>query len=184
MLAKTNYENIEKTQELMLLISDKLKDKPTFGSVVFNKVLYYIDNTAYLKLGKEISKFNYIKQDQGPTPSPDLFLSLREHLIASNKMELKEIEYFGKIKKVPTNKVTPDLTLFSANELDIIFSTITFFSDKNGESASNFSHQEMSWKFAKKGEELPFYTYLLSHDDVLKEDVDWASNHLENVHNH
>jgi hypothetical protein len=173
---------MEKTESLMLYICDKLKNEETFGSTVFNKVLYYIDHISYLDTGKKISDFNYIKQKNGPTPKPQDFLSLRDQLISNGSLELKEIKYFGKIKKVPENKIKPDINLFSAEEISLVDSVIDIFRRVSGAVASHASHNEICWDIAEEREELPLYTYLLSSEEVTENDINWGKSVL-NVHN-
>ena len=59
---------INKTEQLILYIANKLKDKPSYGSILLNKALYYIDNYHFLLYGNPISDFKYIKQRMGPIP--------------------------------------------------------------------------------------------------------------------
>tara|TARA_R100000935_G_scaffold37130_1_gene58192 strand:+ start:4624 stop:5145 length:522 start_codon:yes stop_codon:yes gene_type:complete len=172
---------MSKSENLMLYVCDKLKNEDTFGSTVFNKVLYYVDNISYLKTGKTISEFKYIKQKNGPTPEPRQFLSLRDSMMLAQKFRIDEKDYFGKIKKVPTNTVEPDVSCFNKSERELIDSIITAFKTINGTVASDFSHSEIAWDIAKDREELPLYTYMLSAESATENDVEWA-NSVVNVH--
>lgn len=173
---------MNRTENLMLYICDKLKNEGTFGSVVFNKVLYYIDNIAYLDLGQKISDFDYIKQGNGPTPEPSHFLSIRGNLEMRGKLKIEHRPYWGKIKKVPVNQVIPDMKSFSVSEMDVIDRVIDMLRDRNGTDVSDMSHQEISWQVSKNYEKLPLFTFLLSHEIVTENDVEWA-NKVLNVHN-
>lgn len=173
---------MERTENLMLYICDKLKNEATFGSTVFNKVLYYVDNISYLHKGKPVSDFTYIRQKNGPTPTPSSFLPKRDIMCSEGKMAVKESEYFGRIKKVPVNKVIPNLDCFNTEELALIDNVIEAFKDINATVASKFSHDEIAWDIAQDREELPYYTYLLSAESVEQNDVEWANSFI-NVHN-
>jgi len=172
---------MSKSENLMLYVCDRLKNEETFGSTVFNKVLYYVDNIAYLKTGKTISEFKYIKQKNGPTPEPRQFLSLRDSMMLAQKFRIDEKDYFGKIKKVPTNTVEPDTSYFDQSEKELIDSVIEVFKNVNGTVASDFSHNQIAWDIAKDREELPLYTYMLSAESATENDVKWANSVL-NVH--
>lgn len=169
----------EKTENLLLHICEQLKGEDTFGSVVLNKVLYYIDNISYLKTGKPISEFTYIKQDMGPTPSPRQFLSLRDKLIAEGRFTILEENCFGKTKKRPVSLQYPDLDSFSGEEMHLIDSVVNAFKKVNGTDASNFSHEEICWQIARPMEELPFHTYLLTKEPLNESDIEWATSILQ-----
>lgn len=173
---------MNRTENLMLYICDKLKNEETFGSIVFNKVLYYIDNISYLDTGVKISDFDYIKQGNGPTPEPSHFLGVRGNLEMKGKLKIEHRPYWGKIKKVPVNRVEPDMSKFSELEMSTIDSVIDMLREANGSQVSDISHKEMSWQVSKNYEKLPLFTFLLSHELVTNSDVEWA-NKVLNVHN-
>jgi len=52
----------------------------------------------------------------------------------------------------------PDLTLFSAEEIAITDEIIELCSDLTATEVSAVSHQLAGWKFAKLGEEIPYFT--------------------------
>lgn len=173
---------MNRTENMMLYICDQLKGESTFGSTVFNKVLYYMDSISYLKTGSKISDFDYIKQKNGPTPEPSQLLPLRDNLMFSGKMGLEEKEFYGKTKKVPYNKVDPVTDEFSSDEMELMNKVIAIFRKVNGSQASYISHTEIAWEIAENKEKLPMYTFLLSSEDVLDSDVKWAKSIL-GVHN-
>src|SRR6266487_4488799 len=86
----------QKSAELIIYISSKLKDKPNYGSTLLGKSLCLIDSMNYLKTGKPISDFDYIKQDHGPTPDPSHYLSIRDWLVINDELEKVESDYFGR----------------------------------------------------------------------------------------
>ena len=47
--------NAEKFRELLVYVSKKCEDDPTFGAVKLNKILYYADFAAYRQGGKPIT---------------------------------------------------------------------------------------------------------------------------------
>ncbi len=173
---------MNRTENLMLYICDKLKNEETFGSIVFNKVLYYIDNISYLDRGVKISDFDYIKQGNGPTPEPSQFLGVRDNLQMSGMLKIEQRPYWGKIKKVPVNRVEPDMSKFSSEEIEIINRVIEMLRETNGSDASFITHKEMSWQVSNNYEKLPLFTFLLSHEIVTESDVQWANGVLD-VHN-
>ena len=89
----------EKTLELIVYIASKLKDKPTYGSTLLNKALYYVDGVSYVFWGKQISDFKYIRQGKGPTPKPAQFLAARDYLETTNRLQKVETEYYNFTQK-------------------------------------------------------------------------------------
>lgn len=170
----SNIENF-KNEELLLYITSKLKDSPNFGSILLNKALYYIDNIHYLKYGTPISSFKYIKQENGPTPAPEIFMPIREKMIEEGKLEMKEIEKFGKIQKRLIAKKSYNLDSFSPNEVELMDMVIDDCKDLTASKISNISHNEMAWQLAELFEPLPLFTYLLTQSEIEEEDITWAN---------
>lgn len=177
LIAKTTASN-DKTKQLVLYIADRMKDEKTYGATVLNKVLYYIDNVSYLENGKPISDFKYIKQGFGATPSPSQFLPLKRELIDENSATEKSFDYFGRLQKKFVATKPPDIHCFSAEEISLIERIIDLFKSVNASTVSNYNHQELCWRAAKNMEELPFFTYLLSKEPILDEDLQWAAPHI------
>src|SRR6266542_1678237 len=86
-MAQSSKPASEKTVELIIYISSRLKDKPNYGSTLLGKSLCLIDSMSYLKRGEPITELKYIKQDFGPTPDPATFLQIRDTLVANGDLE-------------------------------------------------------------------------------------------------
>jgi len=170
-----------RTEQLILHICRKLESNEKFGSTLLNKILYYADNYYYVLKGKPITELTYVKQKRGPTPEPATFLKIRESLIESGKANIKEVEYFGKMQKRLIANTEPDLTCFTGDEIAFIDSIIDILKENNATSISELSHEELSWKVAKPLEKLPFYTYLLSTEEVTENDLSWARKQIAEV---
>jgi hypothetical protein len=164
-----------KAENLILHICREMEDCPEFGAIVLNKVLYYVDHAHYLKYGKKLTGFGYIKQKLGPTPKPSEFLPIRTRLIADNRIEEKPKEYFGKIQKRLRAVSDPDLSCFSQDEVALIGNIINSLSGFNGKGCTDLTHDELSWKLAAQMEELPAFAYLLTESQLGQDDLDWAN---------
>ena len=163
-----------KAENLILHVCREMEDCPEFGAIVLAKVLYYVDHANYLKNGKKLTGFSYVKQRLGPTPKPSEFLPIRESLISSKRIEERPKEYFGRIQKRLHAIDDPDLSVFSQDEIVLIGSIINSLTGVNGKCASNLTHEELSWKLAGQMEELPDYVFLLSEAQLGQTDLDWA----------
>lgn len=163
-----------KAENLILHICREMENCPEFGAIVLNKVLYFVDHANYLKYGKKLTGFSYVKQKLGPTPKPSEFLPIRERLISSNRLEEKPVEYFGRIQKRFRAIEAPDLSPFSQEEVALIGSIINSLTGVSGKTVSDLTHEELSWKLAGQMEELPDYAFLLSEAQLGQTDLDWA----------
>lgn len=177
--------NERKTKELIVHICDRLKGEKTFGSIVLNKVLYFIDNLRYQEKGMPISGFDYIRQNNGPTPKPIQFLSIREDLISDGSLKIEQRKYFSTIQKVPKALRNADLTDFLSDEILLIEDVIDAFRDVNASVASGLTHEFMAWRIAKPMEDLPFHTFLLGtgSEDLTEEDLKWIKESISNRRN-
>jgi hypothetical protein len=164
----------KKTEDLVIYICYKLHVNDNFGAVTLNKILYFIDNLHYLLYGKPISNFKYIKQERGPTPEPSHFLALKDKLISEGRLEEIEVDYFGKLQKKLISKSEPDLKCFAKEEIFMIENVIDSMGSFDAKTLSDFTHNQINWQVAELKEELPFYSYLLTEEDLTPEDIEWA----------
>ena len=162
MKRSSKYSISKKTIELIIYSASKLKDKPTYGATLLEKSLYLCDCMSYLKNGKPITDFKYIKQEFGPTPEPAKYLYIRDKLLDSGELEILKEPYYNTIQKklIPTRE--PNISVFEKEEIVLINEVINWFGDQNATEVSDFTHELMAWKLAEKNEELPFYTFLLT----------------------
>ena len=163
-----------KAENLILYVCRQMDDCPETGAIVLNKVLYYIDHLHYLRYGKKLTGFAYIKQRFGPTPKPSEFLPIRQALIDSDRLEEKTVDYFGRAQKRLYAKERADLSLFTQDEVALIGEIVNSLSGINGKLVSEITHDELSWKLADLMEELPDYAYLLTEAQLEQSDLDWA----------
>ena len=94
--------NAEKFRELLVYVSKKCEDDPTFGAVKLNKILYYADFAAYRLYDKPITGAKYRKLSEGPAPRE--LIAERDALLASGDAEIKEAAYFTGVQKRLTIK--------------------------------------------------------------------------------
>jgi hypothetical protein len=168
-----------KTKELILYIANRLSSKHNYGLTLLNKSLYFIDSISYLKRGKSISDFTFVKQAFGPTPEPRHFLSLRDMMVESGEIEITESEFFGRLQKRLTARREPKVDVFNVEEIVIIDNVLSNIEDFNGAQISEMSHQFPAWKAAADREELPLFTFLLSSKTPSDSDIEWAKAAIE-----
>jgi len=170
--------NEKKAEQAILYICNRMSDCPGFGSVMLNKVLYYADHTHFLKSGKTITGFGYIKQQFGPTPKPSEFLPIKERLKSEKKLEEKHVEVFGRFQKRPVALTPKDDSGFTSSEVADLEEIISAFSGATGTMVSELSHAHLAWKMAELMEELPHYTYLLTEAQLEEKDLKWGRSQI------
>jgi hypothetical protein len=175
---KTNVDE-KKAKQAILYICNRMSNCPGFGSIMLNKVLYYADHTHFLKNGKTITGFGYIKQKFGPTPKPAEFLTIKENLKSERKLGEKQVEVFGHFQKRPVALVPHDVSCFSSSEVADLDEIISAFSGATGTMVSDLSHSSLAWKLADLMEELPHFTYLLTESQLEEKDLKWGRSQIE-----
>jgi hypothetical protein len=170
---------LPKTVELIIYISSRLKDKLNYGSTLLGKSLYLIDSMSYLKTGKPLTDLTYIKQERGPTPEPSKFLSIRDSLIANGDLAKINADYFGRMQVKFIAKREPKIDVFEKDEIVLINDVIESISDRNASEISDYTHQFIAWIFSNHKEELPFYTFLLTHSEPELKDYKWANRSIK-----
>ena len=88
MTINTSITNDEKLAELMLYISMKSESDETFGATKLNKLLFYADFIAYLKLKKPITGAEYQCIERGPAPRS--LLPIRRKLVNPKMLQLDQ----------------------------------------------------------------------------------------------
>jgi hypothetical protein len=169
----------EKTTELIVYISGKLADKPKYGAIMLNKALYLSDCMSYLMTGSPISGFKYIKQGQGPTPSPSQFLPLRDRLVDKKEIEKVQTDYFGHTQFRFIAKRKPNIGVFSKEELVLIDGVLEKIWDMSASELSEYTHQLIAWIVAEEKEELPLHSYLLTKEEPAEKDIVWANQAIK-----
>lgn len=169
----------QKTKELILYIAGHLSLKDNHGLLLLNKSLYFIDGVSYLKTGKPISYFTYIKQEFGPAPKPFQFLSLQDEMINAEEIEIHSPKFVLRDRERFVAKRKPDINLFSAEEIIIMNDVLSKVEDCTDSQISTIRHQIPAWKAASEGEELPLFIFLLSAQPPTEDDILWAKAAIE-----
>jgi hypothetical protein len=162
--------NPQKLAELILYISERCKDSPTFGATLLNKILFYSDFLHYGHFGTPITGATYVHMPKGPAPYPGQFLSVRDSLVRKQRLEIKERPAGRWIQKRPVAKDKPNTELFSDSEKSIIDYVVDALSCRTAGSVRDYTHREVPWLLTKEGEEIPYYTvFIREHEPVPME---------------
>lgn len=143
-------ERVDKFKHVLLYVLNKVGSKPNIGETVIYKLLYFTDFDYYEKYEKQLIGAAYQKNNYGPTPLgfDKIVVSMIEEGLVT-KMRSKYFQ-FPQTKYIPL--VKPDLSLLSAEELELIDDVLKRLSDMNATAISRYSHNDVPWLAAEEGD--------------------------------
>ena len=136
-------EKVEKFKETLLYILERIGARPNIGEAVVCKLMYFIDFDYYEKYEEQLIGAKYIKNHFGPTPVafPEIIKQMEkdEDLIPFVK------KYFQHDQKKYLPRRSADLSIFSAQEKELIDWEIERFKDFNASKMKEYSHKDVPW---------------------------------------
>jgi hypothetical protein len=164
--------NDAKLRELILFVAARSEDDLNFGSIKLNKLLFFADFLAYVKLGKAITNHPYMRLPNGPAPKR--MKPILEQLITDKSLAIQERNRYGRTQKVPISLRDADLTLFSSEEIAIVTEVLDGMRRKNAKGIGTLSHRFEGWKLAKDREIIPYEVALVEFKKPRKQDIEKA----------
>jgi Antitoxin SocA-like, Panacea domain len=152
-----------KLRELVLYIATKSEGDPSFGATKLNKILFFCDFLAYRALGNPITGQRYQKLPQGPAPRG--LVPVVEEMGRAGDCALVERDHFGYRQKRLVPLRAPHLSLFSAEEIDLVTGVIAELWSDSASSVSELSHQFIGWKAVEAGEDIDYPTVFVGDPD-------------------
>jgi antitoxin SocA-like protein len=164
-------ENDKRFKELVLYVSQKCANDPTFGATKLNKILFYADFLAYANLGEPITGFEYQKLRWGPAPRR--LIPVQAEMIERGELVLQPVHLLGgKIQKRTINLRNPDLSVFKAEEIALVDEVIEALQSARAEAVSELSHRLVGWKVVQEGESIPYNTIFLSDEPLTEAEIE------------
>jgi len=167
-----------KLHEAILYLCQKSVGDPGFGATKLNKLLWFADVDAYLRLETPITGAEYVHLQYGPAPR-------------GMKAALDSLQRAGALRRVSdrildhdrhifcaTRKVRVDC--FSANELAILDAKVAEHWGKNARQMKEKSHECIGYRITKMGETIPLYTAFIANRPLTSEERAYAQG-LTNV---
>jgi len=169
-MTRRQEENIPKFKELILHVSQKCADDPSFGSVKLNKILFFSDFLAFAQYGTAITGVDYQKLPLGPGPKK--LVPVRQEMIRDRELAIQEKAVGSSgVQKKPVNLREPNLDHFSAKEIALVDSVIQCFSAHSANQTSELSHLMCAWKFTPMGKIIPYGAVFLTDMPLTEEDI-------------
>jgi hypothetical protein len=172
--ARDQQPDKEKLRQLALYVAHRSENDPRFGRVKFNKILFYCDFMHYLKTGRSITGYSYIKMEFGPCPED--FDILEKEMDKADELKLQTRERYGLIQKRPIALIEYDLKKFTGEEIATVEEVLQGLDGYNGKQVSELSHMFVGWELAKEFEHIPYSVARLGFDYPLNEfHYKWAN---------
>ena len=161
-------------RELILYISQKCADDPTFCATKLNKILFFSDFFSFYRFGEPISGIEYQRLPNGPAPKK--LVPVREEMLSNGEIAMQKNSFFNKQQHRCVSLRDPDLNGFKGRDIALLDEVIEKLRGKTAKDVSEMSHQR-AWRIAKDQESIPYEAVFLSDDDDLTEsDVARFSN--------
>ena len=138
------------------------------GAIKLNKILFYADFGAYLKLGQPITGQEYFALNWGPAPKR--MRPVQDEMSATGDLLIAKA-YAGanRTQHVFIPYRAPNLSMFSAEEISIVDHCICRFILKPASDVSEESHEFIGWELADTEETIPYSSAYLDAAHILGE---------------
>lgn len=164
--------NDTKLKELILFIALHSEGDKRFGATKLNKLLFFADFLAYLYLGKPITGHEYQALPKGPAPR--YLMPIREAMEVDKDIAIQKIDFYGREQHKIFALREPDLSLFTAEEIELVHHIIEECWNKRANDISDDSHRFVGWALAGPGETIPYEVALVSTTDPTPADIAYA----------
>jgi len=151
---RVQRKNLDKFKEILLYVLKKVGAKPNVGESVICKLFYFIDFDYYEKFEENIIGATYIKNHYGPTPFE--FTDIIKDMEKNGEIERLKSKYFQYDQKKYLPLREPDLTKFSAREINHINNVLGRLSDKSATELRDFSHSDVPWQVHEAGKKISY----------------------------
>lgn len=148
--------NDDKFRELLIFIAARSGKDPHFGAIKQNKLLFYCDFLAYLKLGRSITGQEYFALRQGPAPRYGE--RIRKEMVRDREIAIQNT---GQTRTVALRE--PKYKIFSSEEVALVTEVLQVYRASSGSELSEKSHKFTGWYLAKEKEPIPYAVALVGN---------------------
>lgn len=169
-MANVRKPNERKLAELILYISQKCANDPTFGAVKLNKILCYSDFLFYAYHDRGITDVEYQKLPNGPAPRR--LLPVRNRMIQKRDLALQDVVLkSGHVQKRTVNLRQPNLSLFTGEEIALVDRVIESSKEVPSGIVSEYSHNLVGWLVVDEGETIPYDTIFFANPPLSEDEA-------------
>jgi len=153
--------NEEKFRELLLFIAHRSEKDPRFGAIKLNKLLFYSDFLAYLKLGHPITGQPYFALENGPAPR--YLVRVREQMVKSKDIAISRKQTFSGVHERILALREPDPNKFEPAEIALVTQVLEMCRSHSGTELSELTHRFAGWRLAGHKEDIPYEVALVGN---------------------
>jgi hypothetical protein len=155
-------------------------DPSRMGAVKLNKVLYFADMLRYANVGAPMTGSTYRKRRNGPTC--DQLLPVLTELTREGALEVRDVDYFGYLKKEYITRQQPSSDSLSSEEKALLDEVIEFVCVNNtAKTISEFSHNR-AWEIADSGDIIKYTSvFNLFPSEVSEDTLAWAASEAREI---
>ncbi len=151
-----NLDGNARLRELILYVSQRCADDPTFVATKLNKILFYSDFFSYFRFGEPISGIEYQRLPNGPAPKQ--LLPVRNQMLRAGDLAMEKISFFNQQQHRCVPLRDPNLDQFKGRDIALIDDVIQKLWGKTATEVSKLSHQR-AWRIAKDRDSIPYQAY-------------------------
>jgi hypothetical protein len=156
-----NNTSEQKLTQLVLYVAERCEKHDLFGMVKLNKILFFSDRNAYIRLGKTITSGHYVKMAFGPVV--DGFEALigrleEQRVVAVYERKMPDLITQKRVIALKPPKLSP---LVTADEIAIVEDVIEWMRPMSAKQISDLSHEAVGWEVARLGEPIVFSTAIV-----------------------
>jgi hypothetical protein len=155
--------------EAILYVCEVCEQDEAFGLTRLNKILFEADFLAFGTRGEPITGVKYQRLQNGPAPKA--MLPRLNELVERQDLAIKSTDFMGRPQKRPIALRRADLSVFSAEDIDLLNRVIRESWGKSATNVSNASHR-IEWKTRENGDDIPYEAAWLSNAPVSEAESD------------
>ena len=172
----------DKLKELIVYLWQIGQNDERLGAVKLNKLLFYADKEAYLKLGRTITGASYQHLAEGPAPRA--LPIVRSQLLAEGRLrpDPRPRGKFDPEHMEATEQEPVALGAFAPEELAIVHEVVKRFWYLTGMDLSRLSHFEAGWAVTEEGEDIPERSFWLTAAPLNDEQIAYGRKLWQQLH--
>lgn len=147
-------------RQMILYVASRCSETKFFGAVKLNKILWKADFDSFTARRVPVTGREYLKQKFGPALRE--MLRVQRDMLADGVIKFEHRDFGDGIVEDRTIALTtPDLSLFSDDDLRFVDSSISHYWEMTGSESSDESHG-VAWRTRRIGAVMPYESALLS----------------------
>lgn len=165
--------SLDKLHELILYIARRYEDDPRFGVTRVAKVLFWADFERFRETGDAITGSDYQAAPRGPLLEGQK--GILEGMAWKHWLRMESRPSGGAHPyHRPIALREPNMSLFTADEMQIIDRIIAEQWGRNATELSDLSHAFVGWQVARQGERIPYGVASVFAPEITRDDIEIA----------